>query len=209
LSAVPVAQDAEMAASVSSIAPIDAMVPLRESAAFGALRCQVLDALLLGLPTQIPAQVCDELVAWAREQMATAVGSLHGLDIATVPAWWPAWVGWAGIPLATDGELHWGRDCDQAEIDRPTLANGRLLLPRPEVLGTLSAVGLKPVRRWVGERLGSRLQAAPGLRVYLWANQALVVSRHEQPVGGFFFGPTTGNRTGLAIDPGSWHMVTW
>jgi hypothetical protein len=195
--------------AVAAITPIDAKVPLRACAAFGALRCQVLDALVLEVPAQIPAPVCDELIAWAREQMAAADGPLRGLDISTVPAAWLDFIGWAGIPLARPGELHWGRDCAQADVDRPTVVAGRLLVPAPEALSELSGVGLKPVRSWVGERLGSRLQAAPGLRVYVWANQALVVSRHDQPVGGFFFGPAIGNRTGLAIDPGSWQLVTW
>ena len=53
------------------------------------------------------------------------------------------------------------------------------------------------------------LQAAPGLRIYLWADQALVVSRHDQAVGGFFYGPVPGSRTGLAIDPGGWQRVDW
>ena len=205
MSAAPVDHDG----AVAAIIPIDVTVPLRDCAAFGAVRCQVLDALLLGVPAEIPAPVCDELTAWAGEQLAGAVGPLRGLDSATVPAAWLDFVGWAGIPLASAGELQWGRDCEQANVDRPTVVAGRLLLPAAEVLSELSGVGLKPVRTWVGERLGSRLQAAPGLRVYLWANQALVVSRHDQPVGGFFFGPAIGNRTGLAIDPGAWQLVTW
>ena len=194
---------------MAAIVPVDVPVPLRGSAAFGVLRCQVLDALLLGVPAEVPAPVCDELTAWAREQLVATVGPLRGLDIATVPTVWLNFVGWAGIPLASPGELHWDRDCAQSDVDRPTVVAGRLLVPAPEVLSELSGVGLKPVRTWVGERLGSRLQAAPGLRVYLWANQTLVVSCHDQPVGGFFFGPAIGNRTGLEIDPGAWQLVTW
>jgi hypothetical protein len=199
-----------MPAAVAAILiPADIAPPLRASAAFGALRCRVLDALLLGMPAEVPAPLCGELATWAQEQTASAQGPLLGLDPATVPAAWLDVLGWAGVPLARGGALHWHRDLDEGAVARPEVVDGRLALPPPATLAELSGVGLKPLRAWLGRRLGSRLQAAPGLRTYLWGNQALLVSRHDQPVGGFYYGPVVGNRTGLAIDPGAWQLVTW
>jgi hypothetical protein len=193
----------------AAIATVDIKAPLRDCAAFGALRCRVLDALLLDQPAEVPSSLSGELLTWAQLQVAGGKGPLRGLDVSTVPGAWLDLLAWSGVPLAKDGELRWGRDICDGPVERPSMTHGRLTLPPPELLSEQSGIGLKPVRAWVSERLGSRLQGAPGLRVYLWTNQALVVSRHDQPVGGFFYGPVVGNRTGLAIDPGAWQLVTW
>lgn len=181
---------------------------MRTCARFGALRCRVLDALLLDLPAEVPAGLIDELSAWAAP-FAVHSGGLLGVDVASVPAAWLDLLGWAGVPLAKGGALRWGGDLDEGMIERPAVSGDRLLLPPPALLAGLSGVGLKPLRAWVGIRLGSRLQAAPGVRLYLWATQALMVSRHDQPVGGFFHGPVSGSRTVLAIEPGGWQRVSW
>ena len=192
----------------TAIIPVDVHAPLRECAMFGALRCRVLDALLLDLPAEVPAALVDELSAWAT-QFTVSAGGLRGVEVTSVPAVWLDLLGWAGVPLAKGGELRWGRDLEEGAVERPSVSGDRLLLPPAARLAELSGVGLKPLRVWVAQRLGSRLQAAPGLRMYLWAAQALVVSRHDQPVGGFFFGPVLGSRTGLAIDPGGWQRMDW
>jgi hypothetical protein len=183
--------------------------PPRDSAAFGKLCGQVVEARLLGLPTRVPAAVRDELLEWAEAIIAGAKGAPRGVRLDTVPAAWLDVLRWAGVPLALAGELHWGTDIVVSGDAAPEERDGRLLLPRPERLAELSSLAIRPLRTFLGRRLACRLQAATGLRLFLWPNQALVVSQVEIPVGGFLFGPPVGHRASLALPPGGAQVVDW
>lgn len=133
----------------------------------------------------------------------------RGLDVADVPAAWRTALLRAGLPLSPQGELRWGRDLapDTGAVSS-VAADGRLLLPRePGLLAAADGVALKAVRRWVGERLGCRLQAAPGIGFLLWPNLAVLVSTHVLPLAGFLHGPGQGQRHVLSFEPGQALLV--
>lgn len=176
----------------------------------GALRSAVLEAHLLDRSTVVPAAIADRLESWCQEILDDVEGAPRGLDLAGVPDIWCDTLSWAGVPLARGGELHWDRDCrEDATLERPQLDGGLLRLPPPAVLCDCSGLGIKPVRLWIQHHLGVRLQAAPGLRLYVWPSHGLVISHLDIPVGGFLYGPGVGTRMGLTIEPGSWQMVPW
>nr|MBA3936595.1 hypothetical protein [Planctomycetota bacterium] len=68
---------------------------------------------------------------------------------------------------------------------------------------------LKPLRLFVGERLGFRLQAGGGLHVVLWPRSAALVSSADVTLGGFFHGPEHGQRSALSVAPGGFQVVRW
>lgn len=184
--------------------------PAPGTGAEGALRSAVLEARLFGLPATVPAASADALIAWRDELLHDLPGQPRGVDLATLDEEWRETLSWAGIPLARGGELVWGRDiaCD-ATLDRPQISGERLLLPSHATLAECSSLGIKPMRTWVQQRLGVRLQAAAGLRLYVWPAHGLVISHLDVPVGGFLYGPGMGTRMGLTIHPGSWQVVSW
>jgi hypothetical protein len=187
-----------------------ALPPPHESAAFGALRVQVLDAALRGLPVAVPAGALDELAAWSGELLASARGPARGVDEASVPERWRGVLAWAGVPLVPAGELRWGVDLDEFPTQAvPERRDGRLALPPPETLEQLTSLALKPLRLFVAEHLACRLQAATGVHLYLWPNQAALVSCVSVPVGGFLYGPEVGQRHALSIAPGSCQVIAW
>jgi len=194
---------------MAAVVAIDVRAPHRDCAAFGQLRTRVLDALVLGLPTEVPATLHGELLAWADEQLSGAEGPARGVRLETLPGAWVETLGWSGVPLALGGELTWGVDLLEAAIERPVEDGPCLRLPPADHLAELSGLAIKPLRHWVGHRLGCRLQAAPGLRLYLWADRALVVSHLDMPVGGFLYGPATGSRASLSLTAGGAQLVTW
>jgi hypothetical protein len=194
---------------MDAVVAVDVRAPHRACAAFGQLRSRVLDALLLGLPARVPASLRDELLAWAAEQVGDARGVARGVDLPSVPHGWVETLGWSGVPLAARGELLWDRDLRMGTVDVPTQIGECLLLPPPDRLAELSGLAIKPLRNWVGRHLGCRLQAAPGLRLFLWADRALVVSHLDLPIGGFLYGPAAGSRASLAVSAGGWQVVTW
>ena len=125
----------------------------------------------------------------------------------------PGWIGvlrWAGLPLSVDGPLHWGREVAAApRLHAPAIDGDRLLVPGHTWLEACTGVALRPLRRFVAERFGLRLQAAPGIAVYLWANQGILVSMREEPLGGFLHGPRDGERQNLTWAPGQALWVRW
>ncbi len=194
---------------MAAVVAVDVRPPQRQCAAFGQLRSRVLDALVLGLPTEVPAALHAELQAWAGEQLDGMHGEARGVRFPGVPPAWIETLGWSGVPLALSGELTWGSDLLEAGVERPTLDGQRLLLPPVDHLAELSGLAMKPLRAWLGLRLGCRLQASPGLRLYLWRDRALLVSHLDMPVGGFLYGPLAGSRASLAIGAGGFQLVTW
>jgi hypothetical protein len=183
-----------------------------DPAALGAWRVRVLDAAVTGRVREPgpPAPLDAELSRWAGEIMASARGPARGLVAGEVPEGWRETLSWAGVPFGTAGDLGWGVHVQgQPGLLVPELRDGRLLLPEPGTLARLTSLALRPLRLFVAARLGCRLQAAAGVHFYLWANQAVLVSCVQVPVGGFLYGPEEGQRHSLSILPGACQLVTW
>jgi len=68
---------------------------------------------------------------------------------------------------------------------------------------------LKPLRMLATRKLNVRLQAATGLQLFLWANQAVIVSRSNVPLGGFLHGPQPGTRHSLSVPVGDAQVLRW
>lgn len=194
---------------MAAVVAVDVRPPQLECAGFGQLRSRVIDALVLDLPTEVPAVLHAELLAWAAEQLDGVQGKARGVRFASVPPAWIETLGWSGMPLALEGDLAWGADVAEGDVDRPRIEGSGLLLPSSDHLAELSGLAIKPLRAWVGQRLGCRLQAAPGLRLYLWGDRALVISHLDVPVGGFLYGPASGSRASLALAAGGFQLITW
>ncbi len=169
-------------------------------------RAQALDAHVLGTPSPLAAvqqlACADWLAEAAPSDLAPALG------IADVPEDWIDTLAWSGMPLAP-GPLHWGVDIDRGEVDCPTLRDGRLLLPAPDDLASLTSLALKPLRLFIAERLHCRLQAAPSIRLWLWPGRAVLQSQSPIPLAGFLYGPPSGHRACLAMDPWGSQIITW
>ncbi len=188
----------------------DDVAPPEASSGFGQLRSAVLEAYLLGGHAAVPRSVGPALAAWCMDLIGDVRGVPRGLELADVPKDWVDTLRWAGVPIVRGGELYWGTDVRiDDKVDRPQLQGPQLVLPTMGALLECSGLGIKPVRSWVHQRLGVRLQAAPGLRLYLWESHGLVISHLDLPVGGFLYGPGVGTRMGLTIEPGSWQVVPW
>ncbi len=183
--------------------------PAPGTAGFGALRCAVLDAWVRAESVQIPASTQGELTQWLDGIATGCGGPAQGLDPVGVPADWADTLRWSGVPFASPGTgaLRWGRDFVLAEVDAPEQRDGRLLLPPVQVLARLTSLSLKPARTFVGQRLGVRLQMAPAVHLYLWPARAVVVSQAALALAGFLVGPGPGQRSSLALEPGSAQTV--
>jgi len=184
-------------------------VPLFDSGAYGKLRSQALDAVVLGLASSVPRGVQSDLTAWVKDVIGTAGGGSRGLDYESVPPAWFEVLCWAGVPFARHGELKWGQDLLESDVKRPMVLRDALQLPSPDRLMDLSSLGIKPMRLFLSQKLGCRLQSAAGVRLYLWPSQAVVVSQVDIPLGGFIYGPNPGQRFSMALNPGGYQMVTW
>ncbi len=193
-----------------SLAPLDRPAPPPHSTDFGGLRARVLDAYVLGRRALVPADVIAELSTWAEGLLADAGGSARGLSAAEVPDSWFDLLSWAGVPMSPVGELRWGHDLlEDPAAPTPEFRGDRLALPPPQVLAQLTSLALRPLRLHIARRLGVRLQAATGVHLWLWPRQAVLVSRAEVPLGGFLYGPETGQRHGVAINPGGFQVMHW
>jgi hypothetical protein len=188
----------------------DAAAPNPESGEMGVLRSAVLEAHLLDRPAEVPAAIADALEAWAAEVLHDVRGAPRGVSLEGIDEGWLSTLSWAGVPFARGGELKWQRDIRVDEqAQSPRIEGDQLVLPSPEHLAECSGLGIKPVRTWIQNRLGVRLQAAPGLRLYVWPSHGMVISHLNLTVGGFLYGPGFGTRMGLTIHPGTWQMVPW
>ncbi len=169
-------------------------------------RAKVMDAHVVGRAILPPSELRDYCADWVAE--ACPPGSPAALGVAGVPEDWADTLGWAGVPLA-GGPLHWGKDLRQEAVDAPVVRDGVLLLPPPDDLACLTSLSLKPMRMFVAERLGCRLQAAPGIRLWLWKDRAALQSLSPIPLAGFIYGPASGHRSGIALEPWGSQVVTW
>jgi len=154
-------------------------------------RAQVLDAQVTTLQGQLPPAAMAHCAAWLAEVAPPDLPP--ALGVGKVPETWADSLGWCGVPLA-QGPLQWGVDVEQTAVPSPEIRKGRLLLPPAEVLATLTSLSLKPMRMFIAERLGCRLQAAPGIRMWLWPGRAVLQSQSPIPLAGFFYGPPAGHR---------------
>jgi len=186
------------AIAISQVSP-----PSSGTAAYGHLRAGLLDALAWNAPTTLPAALAMELGSWLDGLRGLLTGPAQGVAVAALPADHREVYTWAGLPLAAEGPLQWSVDLrEEANLRLPCLTGGRLLLPPPQRLSELTAVELKPVRRFIAERLGVRLQAAPGMRLFVWPGIAVVVNCAGTCLGGFLHGPEHGQRSSLLLKPG-------
>jgi hypothetical protein len=112
-------------------------------------------------------------------------------------------------PISAQGPLQWGVDIYEADVPLPEFQGAALVLPPPPLLAQLTSLALKPLRMLATRQLNIRLQAATGLQLYVWANQAVLVSRAEVPLGGFLHGPEPGTRHSLSVPVGGSQVITW
>jgi hypothetical protein len=175
--------------------------PSEEAAAWQA---RVLDAAITGQACAPPAAFQDACREWLAElpPPAAAVG------VGGVPEDWADTLGWAGMPLAA-GPLRWGSDVRQDAVAAPEIRRDCLLLPTQDDLVQLTSLSLKPLRQYIAQRLGCRLQAAPGIRLWLWPDRAVLLSLAPMPLSGFIYGPTQGHRAGVALPPWGSQIVAW
>ncbi len=169
-------------------------------------QAQVLDAQIAGRQARPPAELRTTCAAWLFE--AAPPGLPPALGISGAPTEWLDTLAWSGMPIGP-GPLRWGTDIAQAAVDCPTLRDGRLQLPAPEDLASLTSLALKPLRLFIAERLGCRLQAAPGIRLWLWPGRAVLQSQAPMPLAGFLYGPTAGHRAGIALEAWGSQIITW
>lgn len=192
------------------ILPMPVAPPPSGSPEFGRLRVRVLEAVVLGGTAEVPQALAGALEAWAIELAGSGGGPARGVDHASVPEAWRAPLSWAGVPLAAGGELRWGVDlAEDAALREPEIVTAGVRLPPPARLTALTSLALKPLRLFVGERLGFRLQAGSGLHIALWPRLAVLVSSAEVTLGGFFHGPEHGQRSALSVGPGEFQVVRW
>lgn len=192
-----------------AIGLLDRPAPAPDSADFGRLRARVLDAHLHRRAVLVPRSVAGELDAWATAVIASGNGATLGLAAAGVPELWYDLLAWSGVPMSVDGPLHWGVDISEEAVTMPEFHGDKLVLPPPPVLARLTSLALKPLRMLSARRLGCRLQAATGLHLFLWPNQAVLVSHAEVPLGGFLHGPEPGTRHSVHVPVGGAQVLTW
>ncbi|MFW5829524.1 MAG: hypothetical protein ACOCXA_04615, partial [Planctomycetota bacterium] len=87
-------------------------------------------------------------------------------------------------------------------LSKPERDGARLLLPTPERLALMTSLTIKPLRGFIAERCGVRMQVATGVALYLWQDGAIVISRAQVPLAGFLHGPGPCRRNNLAVGPG-------
>lgn len=193
-------------------APIEALdcrAPKQHSHEYGALREAVLDAYVLNRPAKVPGAALEQLQSWAEELLASAQGSLRGLNIAGLEEAYFASLRWAGVPFSLAGPLQWGSDILVDDVERPHVNDEQLVLPNPQALSRMTSLAIRPVRHFIGKHFGIRLQAATGISCYFWSNQAVIISRAVVRAGGFLHGPAVGQRASIAIDPGDAQSFSW
>jgi hypothetical protein len=172
-------------------------------------RVRALDARILGKRVRFAPADRRQIADWLAEVVPPGADAPLGVAEADVPVAWRDVLAWSGVPFSADGPLRWGPDLRQDDVAVPTLRDGSLLLPPPTVLAELTSLSLKPLRRLVAERLGCRLQAAPGIRLWLWPGRAVLQSLSQIPLAGFLYGSAPGHRSSVALEPYGHQVITW
>ena len=192
-----------------AIGTLDRPAPIAASSEFGTLRSHVLMAHVTNQRALVPLSVAAELDHWAAEVIKTADGPAIGLQAHDIPTLWFDLLGWSGVPMSATGPLRWGIDIYEADVPLPEFHGNILVLPPPPVLAQLTSLALKPLRMLATKTLNVRLQAATGLQLFLWANQAVLISRAEVPLGGFLHGPHPGTRHSISVNVGDTQVIRW
>ncbi len=191
------------------------MVDGQDMAAMRAgLACQrLLYRRLLDLDLDVPADSCVDMAAVeerVERLLALPAGTPRGLDVVRLPLRLVEVLIHLGIPLARGGSLRWGEHVMIAEVDRPLCdERGRLLLPPLDELLAITSLGLRPLRQFIADHLGLRLQTASAVSFHVWTDMAVLVSAVAVPVGGFLYGPQAGQRHALALSAGGEQIVRW
>jgi hypothetical protein len=170
---------------------------------------RALDARVAKVPCQLHPSQVQACAAWCDEMAPAELPAAQGVVAASIPAEWIDTLAWSGVPLSAEGPLRWGADLVQSDVSCPELRGGVLHLPPPEALAGLTSLSLKPLRMFVAERLGCRLQAAPGIRLWLWPGRAVLLSQSPIPLAGFLYGSAPGHRASVAMEPFGHQIVTW
>jgi hypothetical protein len=179
------------------------------SAAYGACCARMLDAALFGDAASRADIGAASLPEWAVGVLRSAKGAAQGVDRDSTPGEWRDALGQVGIPFARPGALRFGADLRSSAVSVPSMNGAVMELPSPAELTGLTSLQLKPLRLFIADKFGIRLQASSGLRLYLWPNQSLVISLLDIPIGGFLYGSTPGQRAALSLDPGGHQLVAW
>ncbi len=161
------------------------------------------------IPLETYPRVLEEVETWVDDVVGSAQGPLKGLHYESIPPEVFELMRWSSMPISMEGPLEWGTDVQVGDIDKPSVEGDCLMLPTSERLATMTSLSIRPLRHYIGTRLGLRLQAATGIGMYIWDNQALLTCRSLVPVGGFLHGPTRGRRTTLSMDPGGYQLIKW
>ncbi|GDY12032.1 hypothetical protein LBMAG53_09100 [Planctomycetota bacterium] len=196
---------------IPELIPIDRPVPDRGDPAWGDLRQRVLDAVATPSATgphrvEVPAPVRSELLDFLEAVRRQASGQAQGLNPDRVPGPWRERLAWAGMPFANDGKLLW-EELEPSTDPAPTFAAGRLRLSEPEGWRQLTSLALKPLRQFVAERFGFRLQCATGVRAWRWPGVLVLVSGNHLPVAGFVHCCQGDERTSIYLDPGDAQLI--
>ncbi len=192
-----------------AVGTLDRPAPAAATSDFGTLRSHVLMAHVTNRRVLVPKSIATELDQWATEMVKTAEGPAIGLQAKDIPNVWFDLLGWSGVPISADGPLRWGVDIKEDNVPLPEFHGATLVLPPPPVLAQLTSLALKPLRMLATKSLNVRLQAATGLHLFLWANQAVIVSSANVPLGGFLHGPQPGTRHSLSVPVGDSQVLRW
>ena len=170
-------------------------------------RSRALADLLLG-DGQAGTNPADaEARAWAQGVVA-AGRSPRGWDPASLQPGWQAALANAGVPLARGGEP-WTADISETVNAPMLLSTGNLVMPPLASFMVLTSMPLKPLRLFVHAHLGTRLQVATGVHLWVWENQLILVNTTLVYRGGFMHGPQRGMRSVVALEPGQSQEITW
>lgn len=170
-------------------------------------RSRALAALLLGETSAAEVDTTGLAAAdWAASVAASGRQPI-GFDPLSVPAGWRRPLADAGVPFAVGGG-RWPARIDAAEAPQLT-ATGELLLPSLAHFAVLTSLPLKPVRQFVQQTTGVRLQVATGVHLWLWENQFALINTVDAQRGGFVNGPRHGMRSVIALEAGQVQVLAW
>lgn len=171
----------------------------------GRLRALALDLAVAGDTTEASPHA-----AWARSLVAASPHAALGLQSVELSATWHATLAWCSMPLSPHGDLRWGVDVvEDVSLVAPCVRDSRLFVPPAEVLAACTGPALRPLRRFIASRYQVRLQTAPGIRMWLWPERAVLVSLRPDTVGGFLYAPTPDQRSSVLVEPGGWQVIRW
>lgn len=191
--------------------------PLRPLQPCASLRVQALAGLLAAWA---PERSDPSALAWARDLLLARGAPTTGLDPFGLSETQVLALQAVGMPLLPAGSACsgavsgacWrlgGELVEDASLELPRCHQGILHLPPPARLAACDGISLGPLRRWVAERCGLRLQVSPGVACLVWRDRALFLSTLAVPVGGFVYGPGPERRHCLLLEAGGQSEIVW